>query len=213
MGTSVESQAYDGSSPRLRGTASSHGGLTQRRRFIPAPAGNSTPRKATDGKLPVHPRACGEQSLLRLPSVLRAGSSPRLRGTGLLRARFVREGRFIPAPAGNRAPRGFSTCVRTVHPRACGEQQKPLSTKSLSAGSSPRLRGTDRADGLESRGCRFIPAPAGNSWDVTTRASGETVHPRACGEQFEVQGRDGADPGSSPRLRGTGQAAGGFPWS
>ena len=49
-----------GSSPRLRGTLSDAQVLTDRRRFIPAPAGNTpVPDDGFPGP-PVHPRACGE---------------------------------------------------------------------------------------------------------------------------------------------------------
>ena len=144
-------------------------------RFIPAPAGNSPPR-----------------------SSLAFGSSPRLRGTGSrfipapagnsFQAEYFR--RFIPAPAGNRpdnrasrtsnrfipAPAGnrCNSSVRTVHPRACGEQNSIVRQRLLIV----RLR--------------FIPAPAGNRESTRIRGAvvflcGSSVHPRACGEQERQQ--------------------------
>ena len=70
-----------GSSPRVRGTQLVRGAVAERRRFIPACAGNSRSWIAYRSPPPVHPRVCGE--LLRRRSHGRARS------------------RFIPACAGN----------------------------------------------------------------------------------------------------------------
>ena len=50
-----------GSSPRLRGTERPWPNRKPQQRFIPAPAGNSSGRRASATLAPVHPRACGEQ--------------------------------------------------------------------------------------------------------------------------------------------------------
>ena len=70
-------------------------------------------------------------------------------------------------------------------------------------GSSPRLRGTDGCGEKHIRLLRFIPAPAGNSSKSYGQAPAHPVHPRACGEQFQVDTTQDASYGSSPRLRGT----------
>ena len=72
------------------------------------------------------------------------------------------------------------------------------------AGSSPRLRGTDRCPRRPGERLRFIPAPAGNSPSATAREPLGTVHPRACGEQAFIYQERKKPVGSSPRLRGTG---------
>ena len=155
------------------------------RRFIPAPAGNGMHywvKQLTDT---VHPRACGERDssgsrqwrgrFIPAPAgngplddnCLRSGSSPRLRGTGLIypvmprggssprlrgTARYhevvIKMARFIPAPAGNGVRHG-----RSFEPWA---------------GSSPRLRGT------------AVHGQPGSS---------AAVHPRACGERERLDGR------------------------
>ena len=51
----------------------------------------------------------------------------------------------------------------SVHPRACGEHSWPAPTEAFADGSSPRLRGTQRARTCKANGLRFIPAPAGNT--------------------------------------------------
>ena len=70
-----------GSSPRLRGTLEVQEGVAPRCRFIPAPAGNTKPAANSASFSSVHPRACGEHSLVASILHVLGGSSPRLRGT------------------------------------------------------------------------------------------------------------------------------------
>ena len=111
--------------------------------------------------------------------------------------------RFIPAPAGNTRSTPPKSRSRAVHPRACGEHTAEKASKIGWRGSSPRLRGTRRLEGLNIRGMRFIPAPAGNTPSRSIRAKERTVHPRACGEHWLTGSRPRSLCGSSPRLRGT----------
>ncbi len=93
--------ASPGSSPRMRGTRVIGGGLTLKRRFIPAHAGNTSPAHGARGLRTVHPRACGEHLRELQGLVGFYGSSPRMRGTpghGRIPRRSLR---FIPAHAGN----------------------------------------------------------------------------------------------------------------
>ena len=152
-------------------------------RFIPAPAGNSPPTRACWRSLPVHPRACGEQSTPLLDLWHAHGSSPRLRGTVENLQNVFASNRFIPAPAGNRRQAGATGSPAAVHPRACGEQFSSRPWARIDAGSSPRLRGTAAASRFAVYGVRFIPAPAGNSQPADRINSLQPVHPRACGEQ------------------------------
>ena len=90
-----------GSSPRLRGTDSTHSRHRLGERFIPAPAGNGHHGCRSHRPHAVHPRACGERSGLGNRDQPCYGSSPRLRGTGDRPTPAMYEQRFIPAPAGN----------------------------------------------------------------------------------------------------------------
>ena len=74
-----------GSSPRRRGTPPSDGSDNPRVRFIPAQAGNTPCNRRDNPHDPVHPRAGGEHFLRQLPDTRHHGSSPRRRGTRLLR--------------------------------------------------------------------------------------------------------------------------------
>ena len=132
-------------------------------RFIPARAGNSRVAKLICCPIAVHPRACGEQLVKARVESVSCGSSPRVRGTGLLRIVYDPPIRFIPARAGNRPRRGGSGFCRPVHPRACGEQEIVALAKSGSPGSSPRVRGTVYT--IQSGFCkvRFIPRVRGTA--------------------------------------------------
>jgi len=52
---------------------------------------------------------------------------------------------------------------------------------------------------------RFIPACAGNSHGCGWPVCSQAVHPRVCGEQWEVRDLLNDGTGSSPRVRGTGR--------
>ena len=111
-----------GSSPRVRGTATSAARMGRFMGFIPARAGNSTGCRPSTILLPVHPRACGEQSAIG--------------------HRSRDQARFIPARAGNSGATSPGTPCHPVHPRACGEQGSAIIAGAASIGSSPRVRGT-----------------------------------------------------------------------
>ena len=110
---------------------------------------------------------------------------------------------IIPAYAGN-TDRTRSKCsVCRDHPRVCGEHS-PISTRrTVSPGSSPRMRGTPKRVMVNTRSNGIIPAYAGNTVNTP---GGEVLyrdHPRVCGEHAETVKNDRTLPGSSPRMRGT----------
>ena len=77
-------------------------------------------------------------------------------------------------------------------------------------GSSPRTRGTRRAQSDENPLQRFIPAHAGNTTTTSTRADAGSVHPRARGEHRALNRGNVGSYGSSPRTRGTPRRAASF---
>ena len=137
---------FSGSSPRARGTHLGKNPLVQRKRFIPACAGNTSYRTRTCGILAVHPRVRGEHLGLAVPVALILGSSPRARGTQRRIVDDTVAGRFIPACAGNTVALTMVKALRAVHPRVRGEHTH--------ATFQYLLRG------------RFIPACAGNTLSV-----------------------------------------------
>jgi len=131
------------------------------------------------------------------------GSSPRVRGTHPSRFRKRKAPRFIPARAGNAKARPIPRSKMPVHPRACGERKSRSPHPNQSAGSSPRVRGTQRNHSFQNRRTRFIPARAGNARCCGMCPQPPAVHPRACGERTARFNSHNRDPGSSPRVRGT----------
>ena len=77
----TRSCAPRGSSPRLRGTQRDAARMRVKERFIPAPAGNTSALKPLRSLNTVHPRACGEHTVMVGGAFEYSGSSPRLRGT------------------------------------------------------------------------------------------------------------------------------------
>ncbi len=193
----------NGSSPRLRGTRPHLARQDVRRRFIPAPAGDTECIAFTASATAVHPRACGGHWNLPVARDVNRGSSPRLRGTHTQAATNRIRNRFIPAPAGDTEPRTFIVYAEPVHPRACGGHVYRKSDVILDGGSSPRLRGTLLCLHKPCAAVRFIPAPAGDTTTMPTLTPVRAVHPRACGGHCSAAYFRASKPGSSPRLRGT----------
>ena len=71
-------------------------------RIIPAGAGTRGTVIGERDERADHPRACGDQALCACSDVIALGSSPRVRGPGLLEIRLRAHGRIIPACAGTR---------------------------------------------------------------------------------------------------------------
>ena len=154
---------YFGSSPRARGTRSEEQPLVKLDRFIPACAGNTVRLPKLQERQPVHPRVRGEHDLAQHVHHRAPGSSPRARGTLLVRPCRQPPGRFIPACAGNTEPRKPLVAGSAVHPRVRGEHRILTYETHSENGSSPRARGTLQHSRSHALGKRFIPACAGNT--------------------------------------------------
>ncbi len=188
----------------MRGTA---GGDLRRRfseRIIPGRAGNSGQIDQPGSRYSDHPRACGEQQPGDKHARRQGGSSPGVRGTGSFYGQLTPGQRIIPGRAGNRKTDYAMSHGRLDHPRACGEQLLSKSQMKLRSGSSPGVRGTDRARRPSRQGRRIIPGRAGNSRNGRRREPASSDHPRACGEQAAIQTNTLVGDGSSPGVRGTG---------
>ena len=192
-----------GSSPRARGTRRRCRGRSQRRRFIPAGAGNTRPPAARSRQPSVHPRGRGEHGVWCPNSPPRSGSSPRARGTPPSIRPSSFHIRFIPAGAGNTRSRDGESDSRAVHPRGRGEHLRRQNVDQDKFGSSPRARGTLYASKQRSIGCRFIPAGAGNTIVLLPSQLLKSVHPRGRGEHHRQHKMNPPPIGSSPRARGT----------
>ncbi len=177
--------------------------ICQRKRFSPAPAGNTAAPDRSPEIEPVQPRACGEHLMREGTAGSTGGSAPRLRGTLRCNQSSPWQSRFSPAPAGNTRGSCADRTRRAVQPRACGEHWANCSRHSPNCGSAPRLRGTLERHSARHATRRFSPAPAGNTTRYVTRYVTNPVQPRACGEHLLAISRTAFTAGSAPRLRGT----------
>ena len=149
-----------------------------------------------------HPRACGANFATLVGSQLQNGSSPRMRGKRRFSRSTRRDGRIIPAHAGQTVCGACSTSVATDHPRACGANGKISSKTMVRTGSFPRMRGKltlrRRHDHCE----RIIPAHAGQTDLDKFYGDVNADHPRACGANPCRPPIRWMNTGSSPRMRG-----------
>ncbi len=172
-------------------------------RFIPAGAGNSDLKIASQYWRAVYPRWRGELSVHPDSRPCDPGLSPLARGTLLLRWRFSLAQRFIPAGAGNSSSFFDVRKISAVYPRWRGELSFPMQNAAFLAGLSPLARGTQWQAGNMKTTERFIPAGAGNSSSCSGTSVEVSVYPRWRGElsinphQLDVCG------GLSPLARGT----------
>ena len=109
---------------------------------------------------------------------------------------------LIPAHAGKTRYQINERTPRGAHPRACGENSRAVASASRAPGSSPRMRGKQLLSCSMSVNTGLIPAHAGKTAFFLGEFNGCWAHPRACGENFVEVGKDWADVGSSPRMRG-----------
>ena len=155
---------------KVNGIIPAHAGLTER----PSTSATSTRD---------HPRACGAHCFVLRPWSLRAGSSPRMRGSPMNHEKNTGNGGIIPAHAGLTGDCIEARRHEWDHPRACGAHQYR------------RYQGC--------HGLGIIPAHAGLT-QVTLRDSESCRdHPRACGAHSEFLDSRRFVLGSSPRMRGS----------
>ena len=151
--------------------------------IIPAHAGLT--RIAARGVLYArdHPRACGAHPARCSRVRRREGSSPRMRGSHLLRVDGRALAGIIPAHAGLTSGGCPGRERAEDHPRACGAHTFQRGWAAITEGSSPRMRGS-------------------LAYSISF-AHGARDHPRACGAHVKHQCAAMRGAGSSPRMRGS----------
>ena len=130
-----------GSSPRVRGKLVHGLARPERRRIIPARAGQTIAGAAHSLWQPDHPRACGANCSGSAVTIITDGSSPRVRGKLVAVDQADDRVRIIPARAGQTSTRGVPSTSTSDHPRACGANALWLVLQVVFCGSSPRVRG------------------------------------------------------------------------
>ena len=98
--TLVGSQLQNGSSPRMRGKLEVKEFKSTATRIIPAHAGQTVCGACSTSVATDHPRACGANGKISSKTMVRTGSSPRMRGKLTADAGDTHSRRIIPAHAG-----------------------------------------------------------------------------------------------------------------
>ena len=172
------------------------------RRITPARAGKTPECPAAPTRSEDHPRACGENCQHFFMKNHKKGSPPRVRGKHEPEWSQIDFKRITPARAGktHSASRLFSQ--PEDHPRACGENRLLYALISCVLGSPPRVRGKQLPLGGKIADGGITPARAGKTSMVVSYRSWGRDHPRACGENRNVQKSKCRKVGSPPRVRG-----------
>ena len=159
-----------GSPPRARGAVRPAPVSCISRGITPACAGSRADRAGPAGSARDHPRVRGEQAGARTSNCTTAGSPPRARGAGDVRAAGLGAAGITPACAGSRA------CWRSFalrggdHPRVRGEQVTGAANGTTVPGSPPRARGAAVQLVAVLRAGRITPACAGSrAWRACGR--------------------------------------------
>ena len=126
-----------------------------------------------------------------------------MRGTPTCTDHEIPRRGIIPAYAGNTSRAFIRFCAVRDHPRVCGEHLTIPEDALLTAGSSPRMRGTLFSQKVSMSEERIIPAYAGNTKDYRKHTPHIRDHPRVCGEHLPDTLTTSKPEGSSPRMRGT----------
>ena len=170
-----------GLSPRVRGNRCSARCGRNRRRSIPACAGEPGRRRRSTRVSRVYPRVCGG-TLVRSPFRVKPGGlSPRVRGNPAPGAHAPAARRSIPACAGEPPAISCRAPLYAVYPRVCGGTKAYQRLTRFSTGLSPRVRGNPDAPAPGRGSRRSIPACAGEPRPSPSPAGVSSVYPRVCG--------------------------------
>ena len=177
-----QTDASDGSSPRMRGKLKLCAKRCCQFGLIPAHAGKTVVALSSRLQRWAHPRACGEDVDYRPRPRPELGSSPRMRGKLSSTDAFFRFSRLIPAHAGKTHGNARASAGSAAHPRACGENAAALPAAEPRLGSSPRMRGKPMFLATWLMLIGLIPAHAGKTIRASDGRGILRAHPRACGE-------------------------------
>ena len=194
--------AFQGSSPRVRGKQRVSCCVPSSCGLIPARAGKTPHGVGVGVERRAHPRACGENVRRALGKRGQWGSSPRVRGKlGVLGGEAEERG-LIPACAGKTTSPTPCGSTGRAHPRVCGENLLASALAAWWLGSSPRVRGKRQELEAVDEQPRLIPACAGKTGSWPVRPPRRPAHPRVCGENEYLLMLTSSHGGSSPRVRG-----------
>ena len=152
-----------GSPPRVRGKPRCAPAFRTSSGITPACAGKTANKTLGAALYRDHPRVCGENQGVRLPSAHRQGSPPRVRGKPRIRHWERHCIGITPACAGKTAYDPQRRSRRADHPRVCGENRVVLREQHERLGSPPRVRGKHDLPVYILDAGRITPACAGKT--------------------------------------------------
>ena len=151
-------------------------------RNIPAYAGKTSEYDQPSGGFWEHPRVCGENTRYTHRKENPMGTSPRMRGKRGKDSQGRGPARNIPAYAGKTVTIVSPTPESQEHPRVCGENNLSALGLGFLVGTSPRMRGKPQTNPAYPNHTGNIPAYAGKTRGLMSRAKAAQEHPRVCGE-------------------------------
>ncbi len=169
---------------------------------IPAGAGETRPRPASEWAERVDPRGCGGDFAREPRNSFRTGRSPRVRGRRAAIRPSRAAPRSIPAGAGETQRPATPTIPTRVDPRGCGGDRAKRRYRHARSGRSPRVRGRRRCGALFTHHPGSIPAGAGETKMYPPALSLVRVDPRGCGGDRSTRLAASLRQGRSPRVRG-----------
>ncbi len=150
--------------------------------LIPAHAGKTTDRQRLASCPRAHPRSRGENPDAASSKSCTRGSSPLTRGKRRPRELVLRGRGLIPAHAGKTALRRPRAALPRAHPRSRGENLDAALDGGGHGGSSPLTRGKLSELDERAQEVGLIPAHAGKTFIVNSKANHGRAHPRSRGE-------------------------------
>ena len=198
-----------GLSPRVRGNRQDVSGRHAVQGSIPACAGEPKPPCLVVSIVGVYPRVCGGTSTRARMRCHGWGLSPRVRGNRHACQQGRRDGRSIPACAGEPPSAGSPASGWRVYPRVCGGTAGAVGVGLDVLGLSPRVRGNRARRHGGGRRQGSIPACAGEPGGRYGGYGQLWVYPRVCGGTHLAKSQHWYRPGLSPRVRGNPPAAAG----
>ena len=186
MRHSAYAHTRQGRSPRVRGRRLQHVPLCQRKRSIPAGAGETPVVWYAPPASWVDPRGCGGDAYVEGVMDAMRGRSPRVRGRRVGEHAGVPVYRSIPAGAGETRYVAPENIGAKVDPRGCGGDKVRMLAETVSQGRSPRVRGRRRNAACVSILARSIPAGAGETPASVILLALAGVDPRGCGGDIDI---------------------------
>jgi len=153
--------ASGGSPPRVWGRFAGDSGTRFCVRFTPTRVGTIRVAATSAAYTPVHPHACGDDTVSPSRPRNQHGSPPRVWGRCVRIMPELPDWRFTPTRVGTISLLSRMPARRAVHPHACGDDDPPTAAKFPWVGSPPRVWGRSRRKASRNPARRFTSTRVG----------------------------------------------------